>query len=77
MRIKICLNDFTKIKEFIKVAESFESDIDVIKGRYLVDGKSLLALFTLDLSQPIEVMIHGNNEKELTRFEKAMEEFAC
>ena len=56
-KIRINLNNIDDIKKFIKVATSFVSDIDVITERTVVDGKSILALLSLDLSQDIYVRI--------------------
>lgn len=74
-KIKINLNDFTKAKKFINEVVKFTSDIDAIKDRYIVDAKSIVGIFTLDLSKPITVVIHSDDEEEIERFNKAMEEF--
>lgn len=42
--IKINLNDFSKIKRFVQIAQSFYSDIDIVKGNVCLDGKSLLGV---------------------------------
>ena len=49
-KIKINLNDFTKAKKFINEVVKFTSDIDAIKDRYIVDAKSIVGIFTIDLS---------------------------
>lgn len=72
----INLNDFSKAKSFTGVVETFASDIDIVKGRYVIDAKSALGIFTLDLSKPVEVVIHSDNEEEIMRFNRIMEEFA-
>lgn len=74
-KIKINLNDFTKAKKFINEVVKFDSDIDAIKDRYIVDAKSIVGIFTLDLSKPITVVIHSDDEEEIERFNKVMEEF--
>ena len=51
------------------------SDIDVITERTVVDGKSILALLSLDLSQDIYVRIISDNIAENRNFDAAMEEF--
>ena len=71
--VKVLLNDFSKIKKFNNEICKFESDIDLVKGRYVVDAKSTMGIFTLDLSVPIDVVLRGEEESE--RFIEVMKEF--
>lgn len=73
--ITVTLNDFSKIKKFSSEVVKFESDIDLIKGRYVIDAKSTIGIFTLDLSVPVDVAIHSDNEEEIRKFNEIMEEF--
>ena len=73
--IKIKL-EYEDLKEFIKITTSFESNIDIIKDRYVVDAKSLLGVLSLDFTQPTMVVIHSVNEDEIVRFYDAMKRFA-
>lgn len=74
-KITINLNNFNKIKKFNQCVSTFESDIDLVKGRYVIDSKSTIGIFTLDLSAPVDVIIHSGNDEEIRRFNEAMEEF--
>lgn len=69
------LNSINKIKEFSKDISMFESDIDVVSGRYVIDAKSIMGLFSLDLSKPIQIMIHSDNDSELERFAATMKNY--
>lgn len=51
----ILIDDVTKIKAFNSLTMQFPCDIDVISGRYIVDGRSLMGLFSLDLSSPVQM----------------------
>ena len=73
--IKINLK-YEDLKEFIKITTSFESNIDMIKDRYVIDAKSLLGVMSLDFTQPTMVVIHSVNEDEIVRFYDAMKRFA-
>ena len=73
--ITVTLNDFIKIKNFSSEVGKFESDIDLVKGRYIIDAKSTIGIFTLDLSAPVDVVIHSNDEDEVRRFNEVMEEY--
>ena len=74
-KITVALNDFIKIKNFSSEVVKFESDIDLVKGRYIIDAKSTIGIFTLDLSSPVDVIIHSDNEDEIRRFNEVMEAF--
>ena len=74
-KITVVLNDFNKIKKFSSEISKFESDIDLVKGRYVIDAKSTIGIFTLNLSHPVNVEIHSNDKDEIKRFNEMMEEF--
>ena len=74
-KITVTLNDFIRIKNFSSEVVKFESDIDLIKGRYIIDAKSTIGIFTLDLSSPVDVVIHSDDEDEIRRFNEVMEAF--
>lgn len=67
---------YDNLNEFIKITTSFESNIDMIKDRYVIDAKSLLGVLSLDFTQPTMVVIHSVNEDEIVRFYDAMKRFA-
>ncbi|MCD8150540.1 MAG: HPr family phosphocarrier protein [Clostridiales bacterium] len=52
-----------KVKSFVKDISRFDYDLDLISGRYVIDAKSLLGIFSLDLSRPIELSIHADDEQ--------------
>ena len=49
--------------------------MDIISGRYVGDAKSLLAIFSYDLSKPVDVEIHSRSKEEIKKFNEVMEEF--
>lgn len=74
-KMTIKLNDFSDIKKFTNEVSKFEGDIDLVKGRYVIDAKSTMGIFTLDLSSPVDVVIYSDDEKEIERFNEVMKEF--
>ena len=66
MNMTILIDNATKIKEFNKLTLEFPCDIDVISGRYIIDAKSLMGLFSVDLSKPIEIKL-DNKYEDLAR----------
>lgn len=53
--MKILLNEVTKVKEFVNITKTFPSDIVISSDRYVIDAKSIMGIFSLDLSKPIEL----------------------
>ena len=74
-RLTIKLNEVSKANKFVNETVKFVSDIDIISGRYVCDAKSLLAIFSYDLSKPVDIEIHSDNEEEIRRFNEIMEEY--
>ena len=74
-KMTILLNDFNKIKRFSSEVIKFESDVDLVKGRYVIDAKSSVGIFTLDLSVPVDVIIYSKNEEEIKKFNEVMGDF--
>ena len=72
---KIKLDSIEKVKRFTSVVLTFENDIDIMQGRYVIDGKSLMAIFSLDLTKVLKVLIHDTSLSDFAKFEKVMEEF--
>ena len=58
--VQISLNSIDKVKSFVNVITKFNNDFDLVSGRYVIDAKSIMGIFSLDLSKPIELNIHEN-----------------
>ena len=69
---KISLNSIDDVKNFVNIVTGCPYDIDLTSGRYVVDAKSIMGIFSLDLSKPIEVNIHNDNADDLV---KALEDY--
>ena len=63
--VKISLNSIDKVKSFVNVISQFDSDFDLISGRYVIDAKSIMGIFSLDLAQDIDLTIHADNDAEI------------
>ena len=72
--INISLNSIEKVKTFVNLINKYDYDFDLISGRYVIDAKSIMGIFSLDLSKPIALNIHADDEsadaiaKELTTY---------
>ena len=56
--VQISLNSIDKVKAFVNTITRFDYDFDMISGRYTIDAKSIMGIFSLDLSKPIDLAIH-------------------
>ena len=63
-KVQVSLNSIDKVKSFVKDISDFSCDFDLISGRYVIDAKSMLGIFSLDLSKPIELNIHSENNAD-------------
>ena len=71
----IKLNTIDKVKDFVSRVSTFDCDVDILYGRYIIDGKSIMGIFSLDLTNPVTIMIHTDDYEELKRFFDIMEDF--
>ncbi len=62
--VLITLNSIDKVKNFVNDITKFNSDFDLISGRYVIDAKSIMGIFSLDLSKPITLNIHNDAEMD-------------
>ena len=62
--VKISLNSIDKVKSFVNDLTKFDTDFDLISGRYVIDAKSIMGIFSLDLSRPIDLNIHAEGDAE-------------
>ena len=60
--VKVSLNSIDKVKTFVNDINRFDFDFDLVSGRYVIDAKSIMGIFSLDLSRPIDLNIHAEEE---------------
>lgn len=58
--VQISLNSIDKVKAFVNDVTKFDTDFDLVSGRYVIDAKSIMGIFSLDLSKPIDLNIHDD-----------------
>ena len=59
--VQISLNSIDKVKSFVNDITKFDVDFDLVSGRYVIDAKSIMGIFSLDLSKPIKVEVHSDD----------------
>ncbi len=69
---EIALKSINDVKDFVNTVNRYEFDVDLSSGRYVVDAKSIMGIFSLDLAKPIKVEVQsddcGNFCEEIKRF---------
>lgn len=70
--VTISLTQVDQVKRFVNLVAQAPYDVDMVSGRYTVNAKSMLGIYSLDLSKPIQVLIYSDNceglKKELAEF---------
>lgn len=61
----ILLQSIEDVKEFNRIVALYDGDVDLVSGRYVIDAKSIMGIFSLDLSKPINIQVHGDNPDTL------------
>lgn len=69
---KIMLSSIVDVKNFVNFVNEFDFDIDLVSGRYVVDAKSIMGIFSLELSQPIIARVYTD---DTSAFEKRLSDF--
>ena len=60
--VRISLNSIDKVKSFVNDLAKFDADFDLVSGRYVIDAKSIMGIFSLDLSKPIDLNIRSETQ---------------
>ncbi len=63
----IQLSAINDVKDFVNTVIRFDYDIDLVSGRYAIDAKSIMGIFSLDLSKPIQLQAHTDDADELVQ----------
>ncbi len=58
----VLLTSINDVKQFVNAACSQSCDIDIVSGRYVIDAKSIMGIFSVDLAKPIKVEVRGSDE---------------
>ena len=63
--LTILLNTINDVKVFVNTVSKYDFDVDLISGRYAIDAKSIMGIFSLDLSKPIKLQAHTDDADKL------------
>lgn len=74
-KVFITLSSIDDVKVFVNEINMLPCDADLVSGRYTVDAKSIMGIFSLDLSKPIELGIHCDDDSVCDAFLKKIDSF--
>ena len=74
MQISIKLTSIDNVRDFVNTVNRFHSDFDLISGRYVIDAKSIMGIFSLDLSKPLTLDVHEHDDDH-NELETALEKY--
>jgi phosphotransferase system HPr-like phosphotransfer protein len=72
-QVRVNLNSIEKVKAFVNTIGQFDSEFDLVSGRYVIDAKSIMGIFSLDITKPIDLNIHSETEDELNSILEAID----
>lgn len=61
----LMLGSINDVKDFVNTVSKYDFDVDLTSGRYVVDAKSIMGIFSLDLAKPIKVEVHSDDADTL------------
>lgn len=70
----VSLGTIESVKKFVTKITEFDEDFELICGKYIVDAKSVLGIFSIDLSKPVFLRINAEGDR-LEQIKKAVKEF--
>ena len=62
--VKVSLSSIDKVKAFVNDISGFPADFDLVAGRYVIDAKSIMGIFSLDISKPIDLNIYAEDNMD-------------
>ena len=75
--VQISLNSIDKVKSFVNEITTLDYDFHLVSGRYVIDAKSFMGIFSLDLSKPIDLNIHADNGADVDKILEVLTPYIC
>jgi len=74
-KVLLSIPSAAMVKEFVQIASKYSCQMDIKSGRHLVDAKSILGIFSLDLSKPVELIIDSTNLEEIEEIKEQVKAY--
>lgn len=72
-KVKVNIDSIERVKKFVNTLTRFDNDFDLVSGRYVIDAKSIMGIFSLDLSKDLELVIQ--QDKDIDEILNALQDF--
>ena len=72
---KVVLNSIDKVKQFVNVISKVDGDVFLQSGRYIIDAKSIMGIFSIDLTKPLEMSFEKCSDEEKNKYLEKIQEF--
>ena len=69
---KVKLNEIDKVKAFVNTVSKYPFDIEIRSGRYIIDAKSIMGVFSINLSKPVKVCVNSGDKNAINKLEKEL-----
>lgn len=73
--VEIKLNTIEDVKNLVSDVTGFDCDFEIVSGRFVVDAKSIMGIFSLDLSKELKLVIRSDDEFEVDRIKNKIKRF--
>jgi len=75
MEYEILLDGVSKVKSFVNTVSRFSNDMDIMAGRYVIDAKSIMGIFSVDLTRVLKLVVYGDTQEEFMAIEEKLQEY--
>lgn len=73
--IKVQFRGLDSVKNFVNILSKFDNDFDIVDKRYVIDAKSIMGLFSLDLTHPLDLKIYSEDEAVVKSVIESLDDF--
>lgn len=74
--VQIQFRGLNSIKSFVNILSHYDNDFDIVDQRYVIDAKSIMGLFSLDLTHPVELRIMTENEEVINKVVQELDDYS-
>ena len=71
----VFLNTIDRVENFVNKIIAIDSDVDLVSGRYILNAKSIMSIFSICLTEKLKLIIRSDDEDEIKLFNEITEEF--
>ena len=69
---RVALNEIDKVKVFVNTVSKYPFNVEIMSGRYIIDAKSIMGVFSIDLSKPVKLCINSDDKNNVNKLEKEL-----